>query len=185
MQTRLAPLVKALDHESQRGFYPGQGTGNATFTLKMAPKKHQEHNLKSWVPFINFVKAFDRVPWELLWKTLERFGAPPKFICLLIALCKIIVKPDINRATAKTHSNIGVMYGGILGPILFIIYMATLNISQKKKESRTMCLLCSKPDNIMTDCCYNTIRGVEEFELSESAYADGVAFLFSSYAVTE
>eukprot|EP00957_Ditylum_brightwellii_P191338 14568807-Ditylum_brightwellii.AAC.1 len=63
--------------------------------------------------------------------------------------------------------------------------MAALTISWKKKEGRTTCLLCSKSDNIMTGCCYNTIRGVEEFELSESAYADNAAFLFSSRAAAE
>eukprot|EP00957_Ditylum_brightwellii_P045880 3480259-Ditylum_brightwellii.AAC.1 len=63
--------------------------------------------------------------------------------------------------------------------------MAALNISWKKKEGRTTCLLLSNPDNVMTGCHYNTIRGVEKFELSESAYADDAAFLFSSHAVTE
>eukprot|EP00957_Ditylum_brightwellii_P054005 4090483-Ditylum_brightwellii.AAC.1 len=37
----------------------------------------------------------------------------------------------------------------------------------------------------MTGCYYNTIRGVEEFELSESAYADDAAFLFSLRAAAE
>eukprot|EP00957_Ditylum_brightwellii_P180384 13741063-Ditylum_brightwellii.AAC.1 len=37
----------------------------------------------------------------------------------------------------------------------------------------------------MTGRHYNTIRGVEEFELSESAYADNAVFLFSSRAAAE
>ena len=59
MRIRLAPLVEELDHESQCGFFPKQGTGDAIFTLKMASKKRKEHNLESWVVFIDFFKAFD------------------------------------------------------------------------------------------------------------------------------
>ena len=68
MRIRLAPLVEELDHESQCGFRPKRGTGDSIFTLKMALKKIKEHNLESWVLFIDFVKAFDRVPREILWK---------------------------------------------------------------------------------------------------------------------
>ena len=66
MRTRLAPLVEELDHESQCGFRPKRGTGDAIFTLKMALKKIKQHNLESWVLFIDFVKAFDRFPRETL-----------------------------------------------------------------------------------------------------------------------
>ena len=76
MRIRLAPLVEELDHESQCGFRPKRGTGDAIFTLKMALKKRKEHNLESWVLFIDFVKAFDRVPRETLWKFLKQFGIP-------------------------------------------------------------------------------------------------------------
>ena len=68
MRIRLAPLVEELDHESQCGFRPKLGTGDAIFTLKIALKKRKEHNLESWVLFIDFVKAFDRFPRETLWK---------------------------------------------------------------------------------------------------------------------
>ena len=41
MRIRLAPLVKELDHESQCGFRPKRGTGDAIFTLNMASKKRK------------------------------------------------------------------------------------------------------------------------------------------------
>ena len=71
MRIRLAPLVEELDHESQCGFCPKQGTGDAIFTLNMELKKIKEHNLESWVLFIYFVKAFDQVPRETLWEFLK------------------------------------------------------------------------------------------------------------------
>ena len=61
MRICLAPLVEELDHESQCGFRPKRGTGDAIFTLKMISKKRKEHNLHTWVLLIDFVKAFDQV----------------------------------------------------------------------------------------------------------------------------
>ena len=39
MRIRLAPLVEELNHESQCGFRPKKGTGDAIFTLNMEFKK--------------------------------------------------------------------------------------------------------------------------------------------------
>ena len=53
------------------------------FTVKMALKKRSEHGLESWVMFLDLVKAFDRVPRNLLWDVLKKFGVPPKLIKLI------------------------------------------------------------------------------------------------------
>ena len=75
MKIRLAPLVEELDHESQCGFRPKRGTGDVIFTLKMALKKIKEHNLESWVLFIDFVKALDRFPRKTLLKIKKKGSA--------------------------------------------------------------------------------------------------------------
>ena len=64
--SRLTPTLEALDHESQCGFRAGRSCSDAIFTIKMALKKRKEHGLESWVLFVDLVKAFDRVPRELL-----------------------------------------------------------------------------------------------------------------------
>ena len=70
-------------------------------------KKRKEHNLESWVLFIDFVKAFDQVPRETLWNFLKKFGIPPKFIRLIIALHHIIVKLSIDGTEADIESIVG------------------------------------------------------------------------------
>ena len=74
---RLLPIQESLDHEAQCGFRPGRGCADAVFTVKLAMKKRREHGLESWILFIDLVKAFDRVPRELLWCVLLKFGVPP------------------------------------------------------------------------------------------------------------
>ena len=133
MRIRLAPLVEELDHKSQCGFRPKRGTGDDIFTLKMALKKRKEHNIESWVLFIDFFKAFDQVPRETLWKIKKKFGIPPKFIRLIIALHRIIVQLSIDGAEAEIESMIGVKQGDFLGPIIFIIYMVALTNTWKHK----------------------------------------------------
>ena len=85
---RLLPIEEGLplEHESQCGFRPGRGCTDATITVKLAMKKWREHSLESWILFIDLVKAFYRVPRELLWSILGKLGVPPKLIQLLKSL---------------------------------------------------------------------------------------------------
>ena len=66
LHSRLLPIEESLDYEPQCGFSPGRGCMDAIFTIKTAIKKRSEHGIESWVLFLDLVKAFDRVPRELL-----------------------------------------------------------------------------------------------------------------------
>ena len=79
---RVQPIEEELDHESQCGFRPGRGCTDAVFTLKQALRKRHEHGLSKWVFVMDLVKAFDRVPQELSWKILLKFGVPEKIVNL-------------------------------------------------------------------------------------------------------
>ena len=83
---RLQPIAEKLDHEQQCGFRPGRGCNDAIFTIKMAMKKRKEHSQETWILFLDLVKAFDRVPRELLWELLSKFGVPGKLVRLPKAL---------------------------------------------------------------------------------------------------
>ena len=78
---------KHLEHENQCGFRNGRGCLDGSFTIKALLNKRREHNLETWVLFLDLVKAFDMAPRELLWNTLERFGVPLKLISVLRAIC--------------------------------------------------------------------------------------------------
>ena len=76
-----------LDHENQCGFRNGRGCSDGSFTIQALLNKRRENNLETCILFLDLVKAFDMVPRELLWNTLERFGVPLKLISVLRAIC--------------------------------------------------------------------------------------------------
>ena len=176
---RLRPIAESLDHEQQCGFRPGRGCNDAVFTVKMAMKKRREHSKETWILFLDLVKAFDHVPRELLWQLLEKFGVPPKLVRLLKALHKdVIVKFEVEGLEHEVNCTIGVKQGDILGPVLFIIFMAGVMSDWRKITDCPAIVFLSKPDNVITGR-RPTAKGTP-FELNDSEYADDTAVLFDS-----
>ena len=48
--------------------------------------KRREHNQETWILFLDLVKAFDKVPRELLRRVLTKFGVPDKMVSILKAV---------------------------------------------------------------------------------------------------
>ena len=164
---RIRPIEESLDHESQCGFRPGRGCTDAVFTLKQVIRKRREHGLTTWVFFMDLVKAFDRVPRELLWTILLKFGVPPKIISLLKCLYeRVQVKFTVDGIVHTLLSIIEVKQGDILGPILFLFFIAAVMITWKSTYHRSLCIFFSKPDFVMTGRSYRA-RG-EEVTVADS-----------------
>ena len=179
MKSRLLPIEESIDLESQCGFRPQRGCTDAVFSIKIAMKKRREHGLESWILFIDLVKAFDRVPRELLWDILSKFGVPEKLVRVLRALHhRVEVKFSICNITKTITCIIGVKQGDILGPVLFLFYIAAIILTWRKEYQRPLCIFCSKPDFKLTGRRPNT-KG-EEFPLDDSEYADDTAILFTT-----
>ena len=144
-------------------------------------KKRREHGLESWVLFLDLIKAFDRVPREMLWSVLELFGVPVKLIRLLQSLhANVQVNFIVNDITKTIPSRIGVKQGDILGPLLFIFYLAAVMTTWRSTHVRPLCVFHTKMDDVLSGRRYNTKKGVIEFTLPDSEYADDTAVLFTS-----
>ena len=117
---RLTTISESLPHEAQCGFRPFRGCIDAIFNVRLSLKKRQEHNLESWPIFVDFVKAFDRVPRGMLWKVLAKLGVPKKVVRLLEEIhSKVTVRISEGDEKTTINSTNGVRQGRILEPILF------------------------------------------------------------------
>ena len=83
---RLQAVMEEEGMESQTGFRYYRGTIDGAFTVINALRKRQEHNLESYVAFIDLIKAFDSVPRAALWKVLLKFGFPRHFVRVVMRL---------------------------------------------------------------------------------------------------
>ena len=144
--------------------------------------------------------AFDRVPRELLWMIMERFGFPPKIVDLLKALHHTVLVNFEEEGVKKViESIIGVKQGDLLGPILFNVYGCAVMIVWRieREKLRKHANECER----VNSCVFRTSQDhyigkraptyggkydnklkkkVETFAMDDSVYADDIAALFCS-----
>ena len=184
VHSRLQPTMESLDHEAQCGFRSGRGCCDAVFSVKLALKKRREHSKETWVLFLDLVKAFDRVPRDLLWTILHRFGVSDKLVSILKSLHNNInVKFTVDDVTHNLNCLIGVKQGDILGPILFTFFIAAVMITWRSAHKRPLCMFRSRNDFNLTGRKPNA-KG-DDFSFDDSEYADDTAVLFGSRAEVE
>ena len=67
----------------QAGFRKGRGTSNQIANIHWIIEKAREFQKNIYFCFINYVKAFDCVDHNKLWKILQEMGIPDHLTCLL------------------------------------------------------------------------------------------------------
>ena len=106
MKVRSQQISEKLDHEAQCGFRIERGTIDGVWNIRMLVDKRREWGAETWLLLIDLVKAFDRVPRSLLWKFMQRFGYPPKFISVLKKLhTGVKVHFEVNGVQSKYSTN--------------------------------------------------------------------------------
>ena len=103
------------------GSSPGLGCQDGTFTIKTILHTRRNHNLPSYVAFVDLVKAFDTVNHIMMLKILERYGAPPKLrsaISRMYQDLKVVLK--IGKTEEKMSQTVGVRQGNCMSPVLLL-----------------------------------------------------------------
>ena len=119
-----ARLQQYMNHELpdvQAGFRKGRGTRDQIANISWIFEKAREFQKNFYFCFIDYVKAFDCVDHNKLWKVLQEMGIPDHLTCLLSNLYAG------QEATVRTgHGTTdwfrigkGVRQGCILSPCLF------------------------------------------------------------------
>ena len=87
LQARLQQYVNHELPDVQAGFMKGRGTRDQIANTCWIIKKAREFQKNIYFCFIIYVKAFDCVDYNKLWKILKEMGIPDHLTCLLINLC--------------------------------------------------------------------------------------------------
>ena len=83
LQARLQQYMNCELPDVQAGFRKGRGTRDQIDNLHWIIKKVREFQKNIYFCFIDYVKAFDCVDQNKLWKTLKEMGIPDHLTCLL------------------------------------------------------------------------------------------------------
>ena len=124
MCKRLFKIINSHGVKYQFGSSPGVGCQDGLFTLNTALHARHNHNLPTFVAFVDLVKAFNTVDHKLLVKVLERYGAPPKLksaIARMYTDLKIVLK--MGKGKAEMNQTVGMRQGDCMAPVLFLFMM--------------------------------------------------------------
>ena len=108
----------------QTGFTKGRGTRDQIANIHWIIRKAREFQKNTYICFIDYVKAFDCVDHNKLWKILQEMGIPDHPTCLLRNLYAGQEATFRNKHGTKDWFQIrkGVHQGCILSSCLFNFY---------------------------------------------------------------
>ena len=66
--------------DSQCGFRKGRGCSDMTFIVRQLVEKAIEHRAQQFLIFVDLKKAYNSVPREALWVTMQELGVPEHLI---------------------------------------------------------------------------------------------------------
>lgn len=128
LNNRLTTIAEYHNPECQAGFRKNRGCNDMIFSLRQLQEKCIEQNQPLYICFVDFSKAFDTVPRDLLWEVLRKFGCPPKFLHLIKALhTNTSASVNVNgENSSKFPVTIGTRQGCILAPTLFNLFLVSV-----------------------------------------------------------
>ena len=83
LQARLQQYVNCELPDAQAGFSKSRGTRDQIANIRWIIEKAREFQKNIAFCFIDYVKAFDCIDHNKLWKILKEMGIPDHLICLL------------------------------------------------------------------------------------------------------
>ena len=142
LQARLQQFLNWELPDIQTGFRKGRGTRNQIANICWIIEKTREFQKNIYFCFIDYVKVFNYVDHNKLWKILQEMAIPDHLACLLRNLYagqEITVRTG-HGTTDWFQIGKGVRQGCILSPCLFNLYaeyiMGNAGLDEHKLESK-------------------------------------------------
>ena len=124
LQLRLQEYMNRELPDVQAGFRKGRGTRQQIANIHWIIEKARELQKNIYFCFIDYVKHFDCVNHNKLWKILKEMRTPDHLTCLLRNLyaCQEAIVRTEHGTTDWFQIGKGVCQGCILSPCLFNLY---------------------------------------------------------------
>ena len=135
---RLFSIIKKHGVKYQFGSSPGVGYQDGTFTIKTLLHTRYNHDLPTYVAFVDLVKAFDTVDHTLMLQILKNYGAPPKLrssIARMYQDLKAVIK--IGKTEETMSQTVGVRQGDCMSPVLFLFMVMVFDETLEKEWTRS------------------------------------------------
>jgi hypothetical protein len=154
----------------------------------------KNHNLQSYVAFVDIVKAYDTANHELLLTLLEKYGAPPRFISAIERMYQdLVVVLKIEKEVQELEQSVGVRQGDNMAPVLFLFLMSAFAETLKIEWKNAGISICTMQSVIGTELAngggklqghlpkdYHS-RSLTAVKILQCLYVDDGAFIFTTH----
>ena len=191
MSNRLYKILAVQETKCQFGATPNIGCQDGSFTLKSLLHLRREHNLPTFVAFVDLVKAYDTANHKLMFEILNKYGAPPKLISAIERMyseLKVVLK--IGKEISKIDQTVGVRQGDPMSPVLFLFIMSAFAETLEQEWETASIPKASfhhtpldnlqKGQLISHPTSKSYLRVSDIFEIIQTLFVDDGAFIFES-----
>jgi hypothetical protein len=154
MTARAFTLLDKHGTPFQFGRTPKIGSRDGLFTLKALLNARHNHDLASYVGFVDLVKAYDTANHKLLIDILRHYGAPPKFATAIETIYHnntCILK--IENEVTKIPQSVGVHQGDNMAPVFFLFLMMafveTFELVWKQQDIPVLSVMTAAGDDLI------------------------------------
>ena len=123
MLDRLKTSLDKTLRDEQAGFRQNRSCTDHIATMRIIIEQSLEWQTPLYATFVDFQKAFDSVDRNVIWKLMEHYGFPQKFITIIQQLyenatCQVI---HDGKLTEPFFVQTGVRQGCLLSPTIFLL----------------------------------------------------------------
>ena len=160
------------------------------WSLQLLNARHN-HNLASYVGFVDLVKAYDTANHVLLIDILRKYGAPPKFATAIENIyCNNMCVLKIEKEVTEIPQTVGIWQGDNMVPVLFLFMMTalakTLEIVWKNQDIPILSVMTTTDEHLAEGkICSHTpamfrSKKLARYGILQCLYVDDGAFSFGT-----
>jgi len=121
-------IAERLLHQLEQIGAPTQfghiGCQEALHSLRTILMTRRHHGLETYVLFIDLVKAFDSINYDIMYRILARYGIPEPLIEVIRKMySNCYVQMTVGKESEQVSYGAGVQQGDNMAPLLFLLVM--------------------------------------------------------------